>query len=190
MTSHFKTWITGIIVSVAVTGCGSSGDVPTAELGYVDVSSSALNASPPSVNNIRAQALQETATELGAQGALAWRAEQINNALDAESAYLTSIFDFNQLLINNNVLPPVLSETSGDINLDNDDTVRVSNKTYKIISPARFVTAPPSWRDYLWMNYSKPQQPDISLLPKNGDETQIWNYYLKKGWEQGLTQAN
>ena len=180
---------TAVAATLGLCSC-SMPDTPTAELGYVNMSNVTGLGADSGINNIRYQALQETATRIGAQGALAWRARQINNVLTSESQYLDSIFDFNQLLINGDVLPPVLAETSGNINLANSDTIRVSDKTYKILSPSRFVTTPPTWRSYLWMNYSKPNRPDITLLPKNPAETQVWNAFLKQGWKQGLEQAN
>jgi defect in organelle trafficking protein DotC len=143
-----------------------------------------------SINNIRLQALKEGAMSLGARGALAWRSEHIDQALENESSYLTHIFDFNQLLLNQNVLPPVLVESQGDLTLDNNDTLRAANKTFKIVSEARFVTAPPTWQTYLWMSYQKPNVPSKALLPTNRAEAYAWNQFLKQGWQQGVNQAN
>jgi defect-in-organelle-trafficking protein DotC len=100
------------------------------------------------------------------------------------------VFDFNQLLLKHNVLPPVISESAGNLNLANSDTIRMTDKSFRIIMPARFVTTPPTWRNYLWLSFDKPDSPDTTLLPKNKIEAQVWDYYLKKGWEDGLQQAN
>ena len=54
---------------------------------------------------------------------------------------------------------------------------------------ARFVTAPLHWRTYLWMNFTRPEPPDASLLPRNKEEAAIWRQNIKKGWTQGLSQA-
>ena len=159
-----------------------------AQLGYAKIDE--FPAASSGVNKIRYQALKETATTLGAQGALAWRAEHVDVALENQGSYLDHIFDFNQLLLKHNVLPPVLVESDGNLTLDGSDTIRMADKTYKIEAPARFVTAPPTWRNYIWMIYNKPDTPDQTLLPVDKAEAKIWNFYLQQGWKDGLQQAN
>jgi len=160
----------------------------TADAGFIDMSS--LPSTQGGIPPIRLQALRETATTLGARGALAWRAQHIDTALEDEGSYLDHVFDFNQLLLSHNVLPPILVESSNNLTLDDNNTIRMANQTYKIMAPARFVTAPPTWRTYLWMEYEKPEVPNKSLLPTNQAEAQAWNGFLKDGWKQGLIQAN
>lgn len=187
------------IVSLALTGCasGSSSDpydtAPSqlslaANVGYVNVSS--LPASTADISPIRLQAIRETATQLGARGGLAWRALQIDHSLSGQAEYLDHVFDFNQLLLPHNVLPPVLSEADDSINQQNGLALRLASKTYNLVSNARFVTAPPTWRTYLWMHYDKPDMPDHTLLPNTQPEAKLWNFYLKQGWKEGLQQAN
>ena len=184
-----KTMLLAVLIALITTGCASSTPSgPIAELGFVQLDQ--LPTGNGKVNKIRLQALRETATTLGAQGALAWRSGHINTALGEQAPYLDHVFDFNQLLLKHNVLPPVLSESDGNLNLANDDTIRMADKTYKIVSQAHFVTAPPTWRTYLWLSYKKPDVPDQTLLPVNQDEAKIWNFYLRRGWKNGLQQAN
>src|SRR5690606_21531656 len=90
----------------------------------------------------------------------------------------------------NEVLPPVITQSNDDLTLNDSNTIRLASKTYEIISPARFVTAAPTWRTYLWMNYHKPTLPSKTLFPTSKVEAEAWNYYLKKGWISGLEQAN
>lgn len=168
----------------------ASNNQPVANLGYVQFSQEQLAAQQGKINNIRYNALQSTATTLGAQGALAWRSEQIDNALQAESDDLDGIFNFQQLLINGQVLPPVIVQNDGQASIHGPDMIRTSEHTYKIIQKAQFVTTTPTWRTYLWMDFKKPDQPDSSLLPTNDAETKVWNYFLQQGWQQGLQQAN
>ncbi len=163
-------------------------DTLTADVGYVQISD--LPNASGSINPIRLQALQEASTDLGANGALAWRSLQINHSLEKETSLLDHVFNFNQLLLSHNVLPPVLTEGDDATNLSSNEAIRIDQKTYKIVSPARFVTAAPTWRTYLWMNYDKPTLPDHSLLPTTKAEALIWNGYFKQGWKQGLEQAN
>ncbi|HAG62360.1 MAG TPA: type IV secretion system protein DotC [Coxiellaceae bacterium] len=159
-----------------------------AQLGYIKPSD--LPQTHSTINKVRLQAIEETATGLGAKGALAWRAKAINQSLSKEQSHLENMFNFNQLLLEHNVLPPVLVESDNNLSLDGDSAIRLNSKTYKIIQPARFVTTSPTWREYLWMNYNPPSVPSKSLLPETQDEAKVWNACLKKGWLQGVDQAN
>jgi defect in organelle trafficking protein DotC len=203
----------GATVLVMLTSCAYSGETPSGSLrlqsaqtdtqslyqpskteisdvdiGYVKVDQ--FPAGKGQINPIRWQALYETALSLGATGALAWRSEQIDMSLNNNMAELDKVFDFNQLLLKDNVLPPVLVESDNSLNLANNDSIRLAAKTYKIISPARFVTAAPSWRSYLTMRYAKPTVPDRSLLPRNQVEAEVWNRFIREGWQNGIQQAN
>ncbi len=179
------------MVTCLVSGCAVRPVGPNntlAQLGYVRMDQ--LPSGNGKVNSIRMQALRETATTLGARGALAWRSEHIDAALEQQAIDLDQVFNFNQLLLKHNVLPPVIVESQGDLNLNNGSTIRMADKTYKIVATARFVTSPPTWRDYLWLNYKQPDVPDTTLLPTTRDEAQVWDFYLTQGWKDGLEQAN
>jgi len=141
------------------------------------------------MTEIREQAIKEAALSTGAQAGLAYRAKQINAMLDQKASYLDYTFNFNQLLMDHNVLPPVLVEGDNSLNLDNDTTIRIADRTYQIISQARFVTTPPTWRDYLVSTYTKPEAPDNSLLPENAKERDAWKNFSEQGWKQGIQQA-
>lgn len=150
---------------------------------------SALQANVSSINAIRQNALQETAGSLGAQAGLAWRSKQLNQIIKANSHELDRVFNFNGMLLDKNILPPVLTEGRNTLNLSNNETIRLSDHDYQIVSPARFVTAAPTWRDYLLMSYKKPETPSNSYLPKNKEELKVWNKYLALGWNSGVNQA-
>lgn len=142
------------------------------------------------VNNIRYEALKQTARGLGAQAGLAWRSQQLNRVLDRDKVRLGRIFNFSYLILNDNVLPPILTEGKNILNLDDNQNIRVADQYYKIISQPRFITTPPNWRNYLWMNFKKPELPNASLLPKNHNEAIVWNKFIRVGWNEGVMQAN
>jgi defect-in-organelle-trafficking protein DotC len=143
-----------------------------------------------SMGRIREMGLKEQALSLGAQSGLANRAKFIDDQLTKQQRRLDEIFDFNALLIEHNVLPPVLLEGQNTLNLASDQAIRISDRTYKIAKQARFVTTSPNWRQYLWMDYKKPDYPNMTLLPKSGEEREVWNHYVEQGWEQGIEQAD
>jgi len=143
-----------------------------------------------STGKIREMALKETALSLGAQSGLASRAKTIDDQLVKQTRNLDAIYDFNSLILEHNVLPPVLLEGRNTLNLADTQTIRVSDRTYKVAKQAHFVTTPPNWRQYLWMDYTKPDTPHVSLLPTNKEEQEIWCAYVEKGWQNGIEQAN
>lgn len=142
------------------------------------------------VNPIRQDAIKETAMTVGAQGALALRSKQIDQILAKDSSLLNQSFNFTPLMLPDNVLPPVLVEGDNTLNLQDNQTIRIADKTYLIVQQAKFVTVPPTWRDYLWMDFPKPEQPDKSMLPKNDAEEALWRADIELGWKQGIIQAN
>lgn len=142
------------------------------------------------INSIRLTSLKETARSIGAQAGLSWRSQQINRTLLVQKKYLDKIFNFNYLILHKNVLPPVLAEGLNTLNLADNRTIRISEHDYQIVYPPRFITAPPSWRDYLWMAYQRPEIPNNTLLPKKHNEALVWNQYVKVGWKEGVAQAN
>ena len=186
-----------VVISLIVVACGGPaanntqvGD--TASLAGLQAMSNMKkkNARKATTGKIREMALKETALSLGAQSGLAWRAKTIDDQLVKQTRNLDVIYDFNSLILENNVLPPVLLEGRNTLNLADTQTIRVSDRTYKVAKQAHFITTPPDWRQYLWLDYQKPEYPNITLLPTNKQERQLWRYYVDKGWKNGIEQAN
>lgn len=182
-----------LCLSLAMVACASNKAPPppnTANLSDLQtLNAKQAHQETKGMTSIRLDALRDTALQLGAQGALAFRAKKINAELDSQSKELDRIYNFNGMLLEHSVLPPVLVEGDQAINLDNDRALRISDKTFKIEKQARFVTAVPTWRDYLWMNFAAPGVPDSTLLPKNKQEQAYWDKYITQGWQEGLQQA-
>lgn len=141
------------------------------------------------LSGLRSKSLQDSAMSIGAQGGLAWASEQINDRMNQDRKYLDTIYNFDAMVLSHGVIPPVLEEGDNTLNLDDPNTIRVSDRTYKIIQQARFATTPPNWREYLWLAYSKPPLPDKTLLPKTDEEQKIWKAGIRDGWERGIQQA-
>lgn len=143
-----------------------------------------------SMNKIRETAIKDTALSVGAQSGLAVRAKEIDNQLIAHQRYLDKIYDFNALILEHNVMPPVLLEGRNTFNLNDLQSIRVSNRTYRVYKQAHFITTAPNWREYLWMDYQTPEAPHPSLLPATNEEAAVWKTYVARGWQQGIEQAN
>ena len=81
------------------------------------------------LTEVREASLKEIALGAGAQGGLAWQAKEFNQLLDKSSPELDAIFNFNSLLLNNGVLPPVITEGRKTWNLADDtgETIRAAS---------------------------------------------------------------
>lgn len=142
------------------------------------------------ITAMRTQALRETALSVGARGGLAWRAKEINCILLSFEKLLVRVFNFNSIMLDKSVLPPVLIEGRNTLKLTGTDVIRIADRNFQILHQAKFVTAPPTWREYLWLGYGAPEIPDRSLLPRNQAERLVWKRYIDEGWRAGIQQAN
>ncbi|OGV47777.1 MAG: type IV secretion system protein DotC [Legionellales bacterium RIFCSPHIGHO2_12_FULL_42_9] len=195
ITDHLYIWTIILGVVCLLTACASpvKGNTDSLDgLKAMGKSNDNWSASSSRKNDtkIRDMALKEMALSLGAQGGLACRAKAIDEALSKQARYLDSVFDFNSLLIDNNIMPPVLLEGRNTLNMPDTQAIRISDRTYKVAKQAHFVTTPPNWHQYLWMDYKKPEPIDSSFLPKTKPEQHMWDLYVTKGWHKGFEQAN
>lgn len=186
-----------LAIAVSLTACAPRGAVVSGDTSTLQglqamaaTKGNLIGSQRGGVSKIREMALKETALSLGAQSGLAWRAKYIDDDLVKETRNLDAVFDFNTLVLPHSILPPVLLEGRNTLNLADSQTIRISDRTYKVAKQAHFVTAPPNWRQYLWMDYKKPAYPDVTLLPKNNTERMIWKQCVEKGWKNGIEQAN
>lgn len=197
-THMLKNLLLLLAITAMLSGCASNSDVPAGNVdslqGLQHMSSryrGSLGANRNGrITDIRYSAIKETALSLGARSALSWQSDQINDILTDNATVLDQAFNFYGLILANNVLPPVLQEARNTLNLANPDTIRLASQVFRIKKQARFVTAPPTWRTYLWMDYPKPERPNFSLLPKNPMEQKVWNHYVQIGWRHGIRQAD
>lgn len=141
-------------------------------------------------NKIRLQSIKESALSYGAQSGLAWQSAKINATLAHYNKEFKQIYNFNAMIMAHNVLPPIIRESVHGLSIGDADTLRLSDRTIEIVKPARFVTTPPAWQDYLTMTFKKPARPPQTLLPKNDMERYIWDQNVREGWQNGYDQAN
>lgn len=140
----------------------------------------------------RLRAIKESALSIGIRGGLAWQLANIEQAINKNERKLDSIYNFAPLMINDRVVPPVISESRDLYNQSDDFTLRLSGAFYRIESQARFSSVPPVWRQYL--TFSKPDTRQVTvskaLSPKDSREREIWRVSINEGWRQGIDQAN
>ena len=182
-----------ILLEALLTGCAhhtqSVDPTNLNQLENIQQEETPHTSSDTELSALRTKALQDTAMSLAAQGGLAWASEKMNARLEKDKWYLETIYNFNGMMLSHGVLPPVLEEGDNSLNLADPNTIRIADKTYKIVAQARFATTPPNWHDYLWMTYTKPELPSKFLLPHTSEEQHVWKKSIKLGWEKGIEQA-
>lgn len=136
----------------------------------------------------RAKVMGETAHTLGFQEGLKWQYEKLMASAEARTAEFERIFDFRRLLIDKRVLPPVIRWSGPAMSLESDSYATEVEAQYRIVSPARIVSAPPSWRDYLQMS-TEVLEPANEILPSNSEESVIWREKIQEGWNEGVSHA-
>ncbi|MCB1682637.1 MAG: type IV secretion system DotC family protein [Rhodospirillales bacterium] len=145
--------------------------------------------------DIREDALKEAALSFGARGGLAKRTWEIRKELDTRSRYLDKVYDFQHLLIaapsGFMIEPPIVTEAMNAMIVDfSGQEAAVSDRIYNIIKNARIVSAPRNWRQYLEREWGEVIPPPDILLPRDDDERQTWEEFVRKGWKMGYEQAD
>ena len=162
-----------LLMLLGLFGCGSSG--------------SSVN--PEFKREARQTVVRSTAVSYATKYALYWESVSINNHMDRVSRSLDGTFNFRELLLTNEVIPPILRESRNNVNVEGGRNIRVSDRMVEIIESARFSSAPPTWRNYLHMDFQKPDLPQDKLLPESADERAVWDEGLIEGWHIGRWQA-
>lgn len=154
-----------------------------------NTSSTGSGVNPEFKREARMTVVRSTAVSYSTKYALYWESVSINNHLDNTGRQLDTTFNFRGLLLKNDVLPPILRQSAGNITMEGPRNIRTSDRMLEIIEPARFSSAIPTWRNYLRMDFKKPDLPDSRMLPQSTDERKVWDEGLIEGWNIGRWQA-
>lgn len=152
---------------------------------------------PPSkastgVSDLRAQMLTDAGKTVGFRGGMAARARVLMQALAARSEQLDTMFQFSPLINKNGTIPPVIVEAR-DVAAFSPDQIRTATRVYKIEKEERFVSVPPTWRDYLFTGLPVKGAVDLPTLearPQSSREEAIWKDAVRAGWMDGQKQAD
>ena len=186
-------------LSAASHAAGSPENITNAEdfLSYQKqlVRGGATNAMIDMASTERDKAMMEYAKMTAIRAAMSMRFKQIQWAVQTNSRNLDAIYNFQPLMIQQRVVPPVITEARNLYNQDNHMQIRLSRAIYNIVKQARFSTTAPNWRDYLNFSYESNAFPDYAFVskeiyPKTSHERKLWEDATKEGWRLGLAQAN
>lgn len=141
---------------------------------------------------IREEALRSEAVRYGLQSGFAWRYGLIVKDCAARDHELDAMYPFDLVLLENgSVAPPIIVRADSSLSLDSPSRMTTTGTAWRIVSPAAFVSLPPSWRNYLTLSDEvlTAQKPHPAILPKTSGEREIWQAGVKEGWGYGVEQA-
>jgi defect-in-organelle-trafficking protein DotC len=145
--------------------------------------------------DIRKESQREAALSYGARGGLAARSHEINKEIDDRASYMDRVYDFRQLLMaapsGFMIEPPIISESLRALLIEGDgQKAAVADAIYRINENVRIVSAPRNWRQYLERTWGEVEEPPEILRPKDEVERKEWRINVKKGWDEGVDQAD
>jgi defect-in-organelle-trafficking protein DotC len=154
-----------------------------------------LNPAAPdagAVSDLRTQMLSEAGKTAGFQSGLAQRAALLKEAVEKRAEALDKMFRFSVLIGRDGALPPVVTEAR-DAAAFSPDQIRTAYRVYDVVREERFVSVPPTWRDYVFVGL--PERSGIALpakaaRPEDDKELRIWQDAVAGGWEDGQRQAD
>lgn len=139
--------------------------------------------------------MTEHAKSVAIRSGIKSRIATINNAILANSREFDAIYDFAPLMIDNRVVPPVISEANNLYNQKGDTQVNTAAKIFKIVKQARFSSTAVNWREYLNFPiessaFEKYAYVAGDMKPKDDVELKAWQDATVEGWELGVNQGN
>jgi len=149
-------------------------------------------------DSARAVTLREYGLAAGSALGFNERSIEIRSETEPLLSNLQRIINFSRFINKDGWMPPVIEHISSSFEVSDikhsGSSLKSTADKYKIIEPARFVMAPPTVRDYLFIGLDeKPKQPDplpSSLKPKNETEMNIWKIAVIDGYADGVNLAN
>lgn len=156
-----------------------------------DLVKGSMGSSGTGIPDIRYNGLVETARTRGNGAGLAWESKNIALRLQQVGPGLDVIYNFVALMMEGNILPPVMSKAVDVYDQQSDDMINIVGVSYVKRQPARFTYVAPSWRSYLVFDDYKFDSSVAPLMSPSGDkELAVWNKALKEGYEMGVEQAD
>ena len=172
------------------------GAPPPSDPSKVKIPSSKAMQSEANIQNVRKNALTESAQTYGSRMGYARRSWEKMADTQKRAALMSQAFDFNRLAVRapggaGIVMPPVISGGTGAFTVsDNGQEAAVADAYLTIVKPGRIVSEIPTWREYLIMPANTPESPVSELLPRNDDEKRFYSAAFQKAWEDGVAQAD
>ena len=135
---------------------------------------------------LRQAAQKKAALSWGAQTGYARKTQMRNRWLRKESLLLDRVFTFRPFLSSDeHVLLPSVDAGKRAFKLESSTSSDSTLVSYRIHEPARVISIPPTFRDYLILSPGSPKKVNSLLLPKNSKEKKLWKKWTDRGWKTG-----
>jgi defect in organelle trafficking protein DotC len=187
--THTASLASFVAVALAASGQAFAQSTPPPDLGDV-LKTMPISPEMSKLNGLRFTALRETGTSYGAQAGLARRSHENQQRLQSRASDLDTTYNFQSLMIDGNVVPPVLTEVSDFYDQTNGDMLRVIGKVFRIDQQARFSYTAPNWRTYLLVGYEFDTNAVANVTPQTAEERQVWDAAVRLGFDKGREQAD
>lgn len=148
------------------------------------------------ISVVRQAALRESATVFGAREGLRIQSCIIRDEVEKKVTELDRRYRFNELMMGQGVLPPVISEGRNSVALD-ATVLRIATRVYHLDENARMVDVAPTWRDWVLVGLSGdacgPNPVDVpsheQMRPQTPAEEEFYRSVLARSYEMGVRQA-
>lgn len=209
MLNYTKTIFTSGCLLLTLTGCVSnvapvSGSVDGASgRGYASVSAevpdSLLNYAGDAEDafeeeDLVANAVRDAGRRLGATTGYSRQAEFLYQSVADYDKYLSQIFDFDELMLPEGVVPPVLARADDTISFKREqgkETKEIRAQVLKTMRNARFANSGgPHWRDYLRLTSPAQEKPLPQFQEEIDKHRGAWKRGVKEGYQKGVEQAS
>lgn len=145
--------------------------------------------------SIKLKAMTEYAKSVAIRAGIKARIATINEVIEGNSRNLDAIYDFDALMIEGKVSPPVISEATNLYNQKNDTQINRASRMFKIEKQARFSSTASNWREYLAFPVEASAFERYAYIagemkPKDDIELKVWRDATIEGWDLGVRQAD
>lgn len=184
-----------IAAIVAASACAAGNTASDGLLSMADVmaldASRAERLARDGQARLREELVRDAALALGTQGGYSERASEIRGILDRRGDQLDRIFNFAPLCRDGRVLSPVVDLVEDVLAVEaGGDAMRETARVLRVLSPARLVSTPPTWRDWMDIRPIPSVAPDVVSLPTTSSERDVWRETVATSWALGRTQAD
>ena len=144
----------------------------------------------------RLDGIKKESRVVGARVGARFRYQTIQRLLESQHVMdsLDRVFNFNKVTRNAKIVPPVITQVEGSIELSGDkQSARTTKRSWRIIAPARITTSGMNWRTYLDLrSIGFEYQNPISAYfqPVNRREEKAWRKGFCSGYGVGYKQAD
>lgn len=116
---------------------------------------------------------------------------KINMSLEERASQLDMLYNFRNLLLEDNLLPPVVIKAKDLYEQIDKDSYHETSVIYRIRKPSRLSYNSPTWRDYIFLNPEKLDKPMLpeDMRPKERGAKDAWERSVKDGYARGQEHA-